>query len=84
MVLLEPDRPINFFSLGPRVFIPARDLASLDLVGKGSRVNYTILVKVMDQKDLDTIAAPAQGRFPAGPRTGRDLPDRRVGSKALL
>jgi putative ABC transport system permease protein len=56
VVLLEPDQPINFFSLGPRVFIPDSDLVSLDLVGKGSRVNYTILVKVMDQKDLDKIA----------------------------
>ena len=56
VVLLEPDRPVNFFSLGPRVFIPGSDLASLDLVGKGSRVNYTILVKVMDQKDIDRIA----------------------------
>ena len=56
VVLLEPDRPVNFFSLGPRVFIPGSDLASLDLVGRGSRVNYTILVKVMDQKDLDSIA----------------------------
>jgi putative ABC transport system permease protein len=55
VVLLEPDRPVNFFSLGPRVFIPGSDLASLDLVGKGSRVNYTILVKVTDQKDLDRI-----------------------------
>ena len=55
-VLLEPDQPINFFSLGPRVFIPARDLAALDLVGKGSRVNYTVLVKVIAQKDLDKIA----------------------------
>ena len=55
-VLLEPDRPVNFFSLGPRVFIPASDLASLELVGKGSRVDYTIFVKVMDQKDLDKIA----------------------------
>ncbi len=56
VVLMEPDRPVNFFSLGPRVFIPGSDLASLDLVGKGSRVNYTILVKVMDEKDLDEIA----------------------------
>lgn len=55
-VLLEPDQPVNFFSLGPRVFIPARDLASLDLVGKGSRVSYTTLIKVIDQKDLDRIA----------------------------
>jgi putative ABC transport system permease protein len=57
VVLLEPDRPVNFFSLGPRVFIAGSDLASLDLVGKGSRVNFTILVKVMDQKNLDRITA---------------------------
>jgi putative ABC transport system permease protein len=56
-VTLEPDRPVNFFSLGPRVFIAAKDLVALDLVGKGSRVSYTMLVKVMDQKDLDTLAA---------------------------
>jgi putative ABC transport system permease protein len=55
-VMLEPDQPVNFFSLGPRVFIPGQDLATLDLVGKGSRVNYTLLVKVRDQKDLDRIA----------------------------
>lgn len=57
VLLQEPDRPMNFFALGPRVFVPARDLASLDLVGKGSRVNYTMLAKVMNQPDLDTIAA---------------------------
>lgn len=56
VVLLEPDRPVNFFSLGPRVFVSATDLTSLDLVGKGSRVDYTILVKVRDQKELDTLA----------------------------
>jgi len=52
----EPDRPVNFFSLGPRVFIPGSALASLELVGKGSRVTYTILVKVMDPKNIDRIA----------------------------
>ena len=56
IVLQEPDRPTNFFSLGPRVFVHAQDLASLDLIGKGSRVNYTILARVMNEKDLETIA----------------------------
>jgi putative ABC transport system permease protein len=56
VVLHEPDRPVNFFALGPRVFVPAADLASLDLVGKGSRVQYTLLLKVADQKELDRIA----------------------------
>jgi D-amino-acid dehydrogenase len=27
VVLMEPDRPVNFFSLGPRVFVSSRDLA---------------------------------------------------------
>jgi putative ABC transport system permease protein len=56
MVLQEPDRPVNFFALGPRVFVSTADLSSLDLVGKGSRVNYTILIKVLDAAELDRIA----------------------------
>lgn len=55
VVLQEPDRPINFFALGPRVFISAADLPSLDLVGKGSRVDYTILIKVRQETELDRI-----------------------------
>ena len=57
VVLQEPDRPVNFFSLGPRVFVPSHDLASLHLLGTGSRVNYTILAKAGNQDDLDMIAA---------------------------
>jgi putative ABC transport system permease protein len=53
VVLQEPDRPISFFSLGPRIFISSADLAALDLIGKESRVNYMALVKVRDQKELD-------------------------------
>jgi putative ABC transport system permease protein len=55
VVVAEPDRPVNFYALGPRVFIAAADLASLDLVGKGSRVGYYILAKVRDQKELERI-----------------------------
>ena len=56
VVVAEPDRPVNFFALGPRVFIAAADLASLDLVGKGSRVRFSILAKIRDQKELEHIA----------------------------
>ncbi|HUI46044.1 MAG TPA: FtsX-like permease family protein [Nitrospirota bacterium] len=56
VVLQEPDRPVNFFALGPRVFVSSVDLPSLDLVGKGSRVDYTILVKVENEKELQRIA----------------------------
>ena len=57
VVLQEPDRPINIFSLGPRIFIASHDLASLALLGMGSRANYTLLVKVADEDRLDQIAA---------------------------
>ncbi|MFZ4857308.1 MAG: ABC transporter permease [Desulfuromonadaceae bacterium] len=55
-VLTESDRPTNLFALGPRVFIAAADLASLELVGTGSRVHYSILAKVNDQNSLDRFA----------------------------
>ena len=56
VVLQEPDQPVNFFLLGPRVFVAADDLESLDLVKKGSRVQYRCLIKVMDQDKIQTIA----------------------------
>lgn len=57
VVLLEPDRPVNFFSLGPRVFVAAADLEAIDLVQKGSRVNYRLLLKVTDETQLNDLAA---------------------------
>jgi putative ABC transport system permease protein len=57
VVLAEPDRPVNFFALGPRIFIAAADLDSLELLGKGSRVEYVALVKVRQEKRLaETVA----------------------------
>lgn len=57
VVLQEPDRPVRFFSLGPRVFLPAADLAALDLVRPGSRVEYSMLLAVREGGDIDEIAA---------------------------
>lgn len=57
VLLAEPDRPVNLFALGPRVFIAATDLSALDLIGTGSRVHYTILSKVRDQQGIDRMAA---------------------------
>lgn len=53
----EPDRPVNIFNLGPRIFVSTSDLARLDLVKKGSRVAYAILLKVYDPQATDRIAA---------------------------
>ena len=57
VVLRESDRPVTFFSLGPRVFVTAADLGRLDLIGQGSRVDYGLLLKVRDPGAVDRIAA---------------------------
>lgn len=61
VLLQEPDRPVNFFALGPRIMVSAHDLASLDLVGKGSRVEHVTLAKVFEPRQLERIAARLRG-----------------------
>jgi putative ABC transport system permease protein len=56
VVVAEPDQPVNFFFLGPRIFISAHDLERLDLLTKRSRVRYSYLIKVFDQSQIDAIA----------------------------
>ena len=57
VILKEPDRPVSFYSLGPRIFVAAQDLEALDLLKKGSRIKYVNLLKVHDEYDLKKIAA---------------------------
>jgi putative ABC transport system permease protein len=57
VVSLEPDQPVSFFSLGPRVLVSAEDLDRLDLVKKGSRVWYRLLLKVHEEKAIEAVAA---------------------------
>ena len=57
VVLSEPDQPVDFFSLGPRVFIAADDLDALDLIKPGSLVSYSTLIQVADENDLDGVFA---------------------------
>ena len=64
VVIEEPDRPVNFFALGPRVFLSAWDLDSLGLIGRGSRVEYGIFVRVSDPDQLESLAT--QLRLAAG------------------
>ena len=60
VVLREPDRPLQFFVLGPRVFVALADLPALDLVQQGSRVHYKYLLKIADAGALDRIADELQ------------------------
>jgi putative ABC transport system permease protein len=56
VLLKEPDRPLDLFSFGPRIFVSAADLDSLGLLNKGSRIRYVLLLKVYDETQLDRIA----------------------------
>ncbi len=55
VVVSEPDRPLNFFSFGPRVFIHDDDLEALGLISKGSRIRREVLLKVIDPVRMDDI-----------------------------
>jgi putative ABC transport system permease protein len=55
VLLSEPDRPVSVFSLGPRVMIAAGDLPALDLIGKGSRITYNVLLKVPVEADIPVL-----------------------------
>jgi len=55
VLIQEPDQPVNFFFLGPRIFVAADDLDRIDLVKKGSRVHYSCLIKVKEEKKISPI-----------------------------
>lgn len=57
VVVTEPDRPLNFFSFGPRVFIHDDDLEALGLISKGGRIRREVLLKVQDPEQVDYYAA---------------------------
>lgn len=57
VVTLEPDRPVSFFSFGPRIFISSDDLQKLNLIKMGSRIHYNCLIKVHDPDKVDLMAA---------------------------
>jgi putative ABC transport system permease protein len=59
VVTHEPDRPMEVFSLGPRVFVAMEDLDRLQLISRGSRVEYGMLLKV-DQDDATITAMAAR------------------------
>ena len=55
VVVSEPDRPVNIFSFGPRVFVSSRDLDTLGLVQIRSRITYQTLLKVPDDRQTDAV-----------------------------
>jgi len=62
----ESLRPVDFFNFGPRVFVSANDLEQMNLVQKGSRVQYESLLKIADPGDIDNIAGRLQKKAISG------------------
>ena len=60
VVTYEPDRPVDFFRFGPRIFLSAADLEGTGLIKLGSRVNYDALLKLSDDTDLDSVTTSLQ------------------------
>ena len=56
VVLSEPDRPVDLFAFGPRIFVAAADLNALGLIERGSRIRHVTLLKVADPSQLNPIA----------------------------
>jgi putative ABC transport system permease protein len=57
VVTAEPDRPLDLFTFGPRVFIHAADLEALGLLATGSRIQRLVLLKTVDPSQLASITA---------------------------
>ena len=62
----ESLRPVDFFNFGPRIFVSAADLEKMDLVKKGSRVQYEALLKIADHTRIDQIAAGLESKIISG------------------
>jgi len=62
VLLNEPDQPVSFFNLGPRIFVSADDLEAINLVKPGSRVSYTTLLKVFDEGNLERLASDLEAK----------------------
>jgi putative ABC transport system permease protein len=56
----ESMRPVDLFHFGPRVIINDNDLALLDLLGKGSRIQYDTMFKVPDHRQLQVLVKRLQ------------------------
>jgi len=56
VVVSEPDRPVELFSIGPRIFVTDEDRDALGLIRKGSRIRYMTLLKVLNKEKTNEIA----------------------------
>ncbi len=69
VVTAEPDRPLDLFALGPRLFIHSSDLDALGLMATGSRIRRVVLIKVLEPLQVDAIAARLKQASPTDGET---------------
>ena len=63
ILVKEPDRVVNAFSLGPRVLISRQALRATDLVKQGSRIRERYLLRVPESLALGPLRGELQGRL---------------------
>lgn len=54
IIIKEPDRPLSFFSIGPRIIANFNDFRDSSLIGDKSRVEYKTYLKLEDETKLET------------------------------
>ena len=55
VVVFESMRPVSFLSFGPRIFIPMADLDQIGLLGRGSRAEHEILLRLTEPDDAEDV-----------------------------
>jgi putative ABC transport system permease protein len=59
-VVSDPSQPISFFSFGPRIYMSEVDLSEVNLLTRGSRSSYNILLKIADPEDAERLVMRLQ------------------------
>lgn len=60
----EPDRSFQAFTLGPRVMVDLGALEATKLLQPGSLINYNYRLKLPDREQVDNFRLQLTGRFP--------------------
>jgi putative ABC transport system permease protein len=84
VVTAEPDRPVNIFALGPRVFIHISDGEALGLMQTGSRIRHVLLLKASQATAVDRLAAQLQAAAQPGRESVETFRTARSGIKRFV
>lgn len=84
VVVRESTRPVDVFNFGPRVFVAAADLKAMNLIQPGSRVQYKLLLKITDEKQLESAATALEQAAIAGQERVSTFRNARSGLKRFF